>query len=237
MKRSLAIIAGVFLFFTAFDAHADETEHGRRKPFGMVHVALAAGFLLGVMVVGRYGGALLVRHLCIGTANHPGAPAPADDALHRLHADVGAGLKTKPSLIEALDWFLARLSQFPGIDSGSVYIVNTESGGLELAAHCGMTRDYLDRYAWLEAESRYAHTVRDGRVWTGNFSELMQERQSQPLPAGGIRTILVVPLRDGDRVIGAFNVASHSEVALTPPLVSAIEKAAVHFGPFMGRRG
>src|SRR5436190_8294372 len=84
-------------------------------------------------------------------------------AEHLLEAqrDVGVALSVTNDLSAALDELLDTATKLEGIDCGGVYLVNQETGALELQAHSGLSGDFVQKVARSEPDAPEVQLVRE----------------------------------------------------------------------------
>jgi PAS domain S-box-containing protein len=147
------------------------------------------------------------------------------EQLLQAHFEVGTALILTSDLKIGLQRLLETAAKLEGIDCGGVYLVDPAKGGLNLAAHTGLSDDFVDlvsRYeaggvetsAMMKGGVRYivcgAGPVRSGGEWRG-------ER---------LRALTSVPLHHKGAVVGALNLGSHGRLGIPAPTRVVIETIA-----------
>lgn len=147
------------------------------------------------------------------------------DQLLEAQRDVAVALSVTSDLSAALQRLLQAATGLEGIDCGGVYLVNEESGALELEAYKGLTPDFVDRVAKFETGSRELELVKEGRAlypicapgWNTENAFWVGE---------GLRALAVLPLRHEGKVLGALNLGSHGQDELPASTRVGIETIA-----------
>jgi PAS domain-containing protein len=148
-----------------------------------------------------------------------------------IQRDLASGLLHCVGLPECLGLLLESSIQLPGFDCGGVYLCDEVDGALYLAAHCGLSADFVKRAARYDAESPQARLVFSGALTYAFQSDLPAEL-GEALAGEGLELLAMLPLHDRGRVVGSLNVASrhssqidrHSKIMLEC-LVSQAEGA------------
>jgi hypothetical protein len=69
------------------------------------------------------------------------------EQLLEAQRDVGVALSVTNDLNAALERLLQTATNLEGIDCGGVYLMNPETGALELEAHSGLSPEFVQRVA------------------------------------------------------------------------------------------
>jgi two-component system sensor histidine kinase UhpB len=112
-----------------------------------------------------------------------------------------------------------------GIDSGGVYLVEERSGDVVLAAHAGLSEDFISAVGRFPAGSPQMRLVSDHLVFASPYTEsgfaLDRVRHAE-----GLRGIGIVGLRCDCRLVGVLNVASHSHEHLSGAALATVTAIA-----------
>ena len=139
--------------------------------------------------------------------------------------DVAVALSVASDLNAALERLLLAATGLEGIDCGGVYLLDEETGSLELEAQVGLSPDFVVKIARFGAGSREAWLVKEGRPlypicapgWNTEDAFWVGE---------GLRALAVLPLRHEGRVLGALNLGSHAQDELAVATRVGIETIA-----------
>lgn len=140
----------------------------------------------------------------------------------RLQRDLSLGLSTANELQPALEQLLRAATQLPGVDSGGVYVVDQRQGALDLAAHIGLSAEFVRRVSHYEPDAPQARLVRTGNPVYAALTQL-------PAPIGdvcrreGLLSLAAIPIRHDARTLAVINFASRTHVEIPERSRLAIE--------------
>jgi len=148
--------------------------------------------------------------------------------------DIAAALSATNDLSAALEHLLLKATEVEGLDCGGVYLVNPESGDLELEAHLGLSPFFVEEVARYRAGSSETRLVKEGRVlypvcgpdWNTEGSFWTGEK---------LRALAVIPLRHEGEVLGALTLGSHAHDEIAVPIRVAIETIAAQAAAAIAR--
>ncbi len=152
----------------------------------------------------------------------------------RVQRDLGVALSSIRDLTEALTCILDVALTTEGVDSGGVYLVDSENGALNLLTQRGLSPSFVKAVSHFAADSPNARLVMDGKPFYLSHKELVplmdEARRSE-----GLRAVAVIPIRYEDLVLAAFNLASHSRDEISPGASDKIEAIAAFIGSSVAR--
>ena len=124
---------------------------------------------------------------------------------------------------------LEKILNFPGMDSGGLYLYDAEFRKLELVHHQGLGDDFI------RAVSNYPIDAPNVQVLLASgeaiyFSAADPFIQNTASESEGLRAMAVIPIHYQGRVIGCFNLASHTLEHIPDYTQHAIETLAVEVG-------
>ena len=155
------------------------------------------------------------------------------DAL-RVQRDLAVALGAARDLPQALDKVLEAALTVPGVDAAGVYLVQTDSGDLELVGHVGLPKRFVAASSYYAADSVNARLVAAGEPIHLTAGQLRASGATLE-PAAGLRAVSSVPIRHEGAVVAALNVASRSTDALTPAARTAVESLAAQVAGALAR--
>ncbi len=154
--------------------------------------------------------------------------------LLRMQRDLSTNLASASHLREALEMLLDAVLSVEGIDCGGIYLIDAETGALDLMCQRGLKQEFLERSSHYTSDSPQAQLVRDGEPAYLVYSEL--ELPMDPVKANeGLRAVAVLPVHYGDEIVAAINLATHSADSLPDETRYAIESMAAQVGAIIGR--
>jgi PAS domain S-box-containing protein len=124
--------------------------------------------------------------------------------------DVAVALSVTSDLNLALARLLVTATGLEGIDCGGVYLLDEETGELELEAHLGLSDDFVARVSKFAADSTEAALVKEAKArypiclpgWNTENAFWVGE---------GLRALAVLPLQHEGEVLGVLNLGSHGQ--------------------------
>ena len=153
--------------------------------------------------------------------------------LLRLQYDLGLALGTTSNLRDTVSQLLAAALRIEGFDCGGVYLVDEETGVLELVVHENLSPSFVEKAGRRGPDTPLAQLVRAGKpVYWQSPEELATQ---DLLVREGLRTLAVIPVQHEGRTIAALNVASHREGEIPLGNRHAIEALAARLGGVLSR--
>lgn len=151
----------------------------------------------------------------------------------RLQRDLALTLSGKAGLYETLRLCVETAITISGLDSGGVYVVDSASGGLDLAYHQGLSPEFVRQGAYYEADDLNTYLVMAGRPVYARLQDLpgLGEEGLKE----GLRSVAIIPVIHQDRVIACINVASHQYEEVPATARAALETLAAQVGSTIAR--
>jgi PAS domain S-box-containing protein len=148
-------------------------------------------------------------------------------AEHLLEAqrDVGVALSVTNDLNAALEQLLDTATTLEGIDCGGVYLINQETGELELEAHSGLSPEFIQKAARYDPDAPETFLVKEGKVCYPICS-VDGNTEGCFWSGDGLRALAVIPMRHEGEVLGALNLGSHAQDEIPLPIGVALETIA-----------
>ncbi len=147
------------------------------------------------------------------------------EQLLQAQRDVGVSLSFTSDLRYALDRLLAIALQLEGIDCGGVYLLHQKTGALDLEAHRGLSRPFIQRVSHYKADATEARLVKAGEIVYVRHEQI--PRNLEVLWGGeGLRALAVVPIRHKGEVIGMLTLGSYRHDEILPKTRLAVEMVA-----------
>jgi len=141
--------------------------------------------------------------------------------------DLALALSAATDLKSGLSLCLDAAIEAAGMDCGGVYLVDEESGALDLCLSRGLSEDFVRAVAHYDAASKNARMVAAGKPVYAAYADpafdIDKVRRHE-----GLKGIAVVPVMHRSAAIGVINVASHSTGAVPPASRVALETIAAH---------
>lgn len=151
------------------------------------------------------------------------------EALMQLQRDLAIELSAITDQTVALQRILAAAVQVPGIDSGGIYIVDPESGAVDLVAHQGLPDWFTSAAAHYSADSANARLLMAGQPVYVN-STAFSLGQKALRDRAGIRALATIPVVFAGRAVAGLNLASHILDEIPTNVRVALESLAGQIG-------
>ncbi|MBN2079507.1 MAG: PAS domain S-box protein [Spirochaetes bacterium] len=152
----------------------------------------------------------------------------SEEAL-RMQYDLSLALNTCTDLMEALGLVLDTVLKFECIDSGGVYLADPETGALDLAAHRGMSPDFIARVTHFDADSTNVRLALAGEVRYIHYDEIrpngdaIREKES-------LLHLAFIPVFHQGSLIATLNLASHTHDSVPGSVRPVLESLALQIG-------
>ena len=147
------------------------------------------------------------------------------EQLLEAQRDVGVALSVTNDLNVALEGLLETATTLEGIDCGGVYLMNPETGALELEAHCGLSPEFVQKIARYEADAPETWLAKEGRV-RYPICSAQSNTEGCFWSGDGLRALALIPMKHEDQVLGVLNLGSHAQDEIPLPIGVALETIA-----------
>ncbi len=147
------------------------------------------------------------------------------EQLLEAQRDIGVALSVTNDLNAALEQLLETVTALEGIDCGGVYLMNQETGALELEAHSGLSPEFVQKVARYERNAPETWLVKEGRV---RYPICSADGNTEGCfwSGDGLRALAVIPMRHEGEVLGALNLGSHVQDEIPLSIGVALETIA-----------
>lgn len=130
------------------------------------------------------------------------------EKLLRLQRDLAITLSGSLDLEEVLWASLRGIFELTGLDCGGIYLVDKDTGALDLAYAEGVSPAFREAVQHYDRDSANAALVRQGYPQYLPYEELNTPRTNARL-AEGLKAFAMVPVKVEDQVVACINAASH----------------------------
>lgn len=153
------------------------------------------------------------------------------EALVFAQRDLARAIGKTHSLRDGLRLCLGTALNLSGLDSGSIYLLDTYRRSLELQYAAGLGDAFVQAVSRYPVESSNAQIILQGETLVLSASHpVMQEPVYQ---LEGLRALAVVPIHYQEQVIGCLNLASHTLAQVPTTDVGMLETLAAEIGNFV----
>ncbi|MHB1456489.1 MAG: PAS domain S-box protein [Armatimonadota bacterium] len=156
-----------------------------------------------------------------------------EEAIITVQRDLAITLNSVTSLDMGLDCFLEAIFAASGMDAGGIYLRDS-SGALVLQCHRGLGPDFIDAVSHFNATSDQARLVAAGKPIHTSHRALGLELTEHEL-AENLRAMSLVPILQGEKIIGCMNAASHQLDTIPETDQAAMEAIVTQMGNTIGR--
>jgi PAS domain S-box-containing protein len=157
----------------------------------------------------------------------------AEDALriqHELSLLLNRCLDLDDALIRILDAAL----KIEGLDSGGIYLADPVTGELAIAAHRGLSPEFIAQISHFNADAPQVIMAKTGKAQYGSYSEIRPAtdgvREHEEL-----RALASVPVLHEGELIALLNMASHTSDDIAVPSRNVLETMAMQIGSTITR--
>jgi PAS domain S-box-containing protein len=151
-----------------------------------------------------------------------------------IQRDLAVALASTGDLEEACDLLLKTAVKIDSIDSGGVYLVDSESRELSLISHRGLSQWFVDLVSHYGPDSPEARLAMSGEpvYWSvPNGTDDLQDL----LTREGIRAVAILPVKFEGKLTALLNLASHSSPDIPAGTRSTLEAIAAQIGGVVTR--
>ncbi len=152
-----------------------------------------------------------------------------------IQRDLGIALSTSSGLVETLEKLLDSCLQIDEINAGGIYLIDEETGDLNLAIHRGLSPTFVEHASYYSANSPNAKLVMIGQPVYKQSIDLLLTSRDEALRQENLRATAIIPVKSGKKTIAAFYLASRVEYELSDSVRTVIETIATQFGVFISR--
>ena len=148
--------------------------------------------------------------------------------------DLALALSSITRLEPGLAVCLYAATEITGMDCGGIYLVDEQTGTVDLKLHQCLPKDFVKAAGHFEADSPHAKIVMNGEpVYTEHL--LMDVPLKEAEKQEKLRALAIVPILYEKRVIGCINVASHTLDDIDNHTRMALETIAPQIGNALSR--
>lgn len=154
--------------------------------------------------------------------------------LVRAQRDLAGDLAAVGSLEEGLEICLSAAFEVSGMESGGIYLVDPEDGGMELVLHRNLSDRFVESIRSLPADSPQMGIVSEGVPVFTCLTDL-PEAVSDPVALERLKALAVLPILHDRKMIGCMNITSRNFVEVPAAAREALESIASQVGSAIAR--
>ncbi|NQV01430.1 MAG: PAS domain S-box protein, partial [Bacteroidia bacterium] len=152
----------------------------------------------------------------------------------RIQRDIAMELNDVTSVDETLRVCLDACIRISGMDCGGIYLVNKDTGNLDLALHKGLPENFVKSASHFDAGSNNARLVMAGKAVYSQHQKLDVDINNNRKQEN-LRAIAVIPVLHEGKVIACLNIASHFYDVVPANARIALQTIAAQIGNVIAR--
>lgn len=152
-----------------------------------------------------------------------------------IQRDLGIALSASSSLNETLERLLDSCLQIDEINAGGIYLLDEETGDMNLAFHRGFSPNFIEHASHYSVNSPNTKLVMIGQPVYKQHIDLLLTSRDDALRHENLRATAIIPVKSGKDIIASFYLASSLELELPDSVRTVIETIATQFGVFISR--
>jgi len=125
---------------------------------------------------------------------------------------------------------LATIMELKEVDCGGIYLVDKNSGALDLAAQINLPQPFIKSASRFEADSPQAGLVMEGKPIHRRYDDVLPGEKDSIRNGEGLRSVAIIPIKHEGRVIAAINIASHTQNEIPEDVRFFLETASAQIG-------
>lgn len=151
------------------------------------------------------------------------------DMITLLQRNLAIVLSSTSNLDQALESIWDAAAQSTGLDSGGIYLLDETTDGLSLLFYKNLSPQFVQQVSYYDANAFQSLLVKKRQSVFLKFAEL-SEPLKQTCQKENLRVIGIVPICQGDQVIGCLNMASRTDGEITIATRNIVEAIASQVG-------
>ena len=148
--------------------------------------------------------------------------------------DLGLAAAAATHLPEALELCLQAALRISGMESAGIYLLDSQTGALDLNCHAGLSASFFSSVNHLPADSPQVSWARNGRPFHGTLDALGWPAESAERREG-LKAVSLLPILHEGHLVAVLNVGSHSLGEVSPPARHGLETIAGLLAGLLGR--
>ena len=154
--------------------------------------------------------------------------------LIRAQRDLGLALVAATGLDDVLCLCVEAAINISGMDCGGVYLVDEDSGAMDIAFHKGLSAAFVNCVSHYDRDSDIMRLIMAGKPVYKQYKEIMPNINEAGCNEK-LRAIAVVPVKCEGRVIGCLNISSHTLDSVPDFARSTLESISTQIGSVIAR--
>ncbi|WP_167879331.1 PAS domain S-box protein [Methanococcoides vulcani] len=152
-----------------------------------------------------------------------------------IESEVGNLFTPSGDLQETFDQLLEFSLHIEGLDSGALYIVDKNSGDLNLISHNGLSEDFVKNNSHYGPDSIQSRFFLMGYPLYKLYSDIFPLTRHDNRVDEGLLATAVVPVKYREEIVAVLFLASHVEYDMPYDVHTSVETIAAQIGSIIGR--
>jgi len=156
------------------------------------------------------------------------------EEITRIQRDLGLALGTTDDLHETMRLCVEATMGVGGMDCGGIYLVDRESGEMNLEFHKGLSPEFVESVSRYDADLMNTHRVMAGKPIYSGYEEIgvpiaeVHRRE-------GIKVVSIIPVNHEGQIIACLIASSHTLDYVSSTTRNALETIANQMGSSIAR--
>ena len=137
-------------------------------------------------------------------------------------------LTTSHTTKEAFEFILDAAMSVEGLDSGGIYVVDPDTGAVDLIVHHGVSPEFVELISHFAADAPQVLQVKTGIPFYGRYKDLRQPGSDEIRDREGVTSVASIPVVHEGHLIAIMNIASHLLDDIPVHIRKLLETIAAH---------
>jgi PAS domain S-box-containing protein len=156
------------------------------------------------------------------------------EKFNQVQRDLAFKLASSGNLNDVLEQCLEVAIEFSGMDCGGIYLVDADTGDLDLAASRGLSEEFAKDKSHFKEDSDHMKFLRKGLPVYTSHSDLPFQ-QNPNARSEKLRAIGIIPIMNDGELVACVNVASHTVESFPESSKNLLETVASQLGMTIAR--
>ncbi|MCD4806508.1 MAG: PAS domain S-box protein [Methanococcoides sp.] len=152
-----------------------------------------------------------------------------------IESEVGNFFTPSGDLQETFDQLLEFALHIDSIDSGSLYLIDKDNGGLNLISHKGLSQDFVKSNSHYAADSMQSRFFMMGYPLYKMYSDIYPVTKRDNRVDEGLLATAVIPVKYQEEEVAVLFLASRTEYEMPYNIRTSVETVAEQMGSIIGR--
>ncbi|NHJ41049.1 MAG: PAS domain S-box protein [Asgard group archaeon] len=131
-----------------------------------------------------------------------------NENMQTIKRELGISLSLTSNLEEALKVVLKNICGIDVIECGSVYLVNQETGFLNVVSSIGLCQKFVDKISYYSTDSPFTKAILTGKPIFCDYNEIINLENNTFIMIEEIHSLAFIPIYSDDRIISMLCLGS-----------------------------